>query len=77
MKTKGEKKMSLEIYVISCTICAWLGYIISSILFNRYLDQLHKEKNKMIARIYTNANEYYKFMYEEKIRELSKDKTLD
>ena len=69
--------MTLEIYVISCAICAWLGYIISSILFNRYLDQLHKEKNKMIARIYTNANEYYKFMYEEKIRELSKDKTLD
>lgn len=66
--------MTLEIYVISCAICAWLGYIISSIVFNRYLDQLHKEKNKMIARIYTNANEYYKFMYEEKIRELSKDR---
>ena len=69
--------MTLEIYVISCAVCAWLGYIISSILFNRYLDQLHKAKNEMIARIYTNANEYYKFMYEEKIRELSKDKTLD
>lgn len=68
--------MTLEIYVISCAVCAWLGYIISSILFDRYLDRLHKEKNKMISRIYTSANEYYKAMYEEKIGELSKDKTL-
>ena len=68
--------MTLEIYVISCAVCAWLGYIISSILFNRYLDQLHKAKNKMIARIYTNANEYYKLMYEEKLKELSKEKQL-
>jgi hypothetical protein len=42
MKTKGEKKITLEIYVISCAVCACLGYITTSILFNRYLDQLHK-----------------------------------
>lgn len=66
--------MNLEIYVISCAVCAWLGCIISSILFDRYLDQLHKEKNKMISRIYTNANEYYKVIYEEKLKELSKEK---
>lgn len=68
--------MTLEIYIISCAFCAWLGYIISSILFDRYLDQLHREKNKMISRIYTNANEYYKVMYEEKLKELSKEKQL-
>lgn len=66
--------MTLEIYVISCAFCVWLGCIISSILFDRYLDQLHKEKNKMISRIYTNANEYYKVIYEEKLKELSKEK---
>lgn len=64
--------MTLEIYVISCGLCAGLGYLISSILFNRDLDRMHKERNKMAANIYASAEEYYKKMYEENLKELSR-----
>lgn len=64
--------MTLGIYVISCGLCAGLGYLISSILFSRDLDRMHKERNKMVANIYESAEEYYKKMYEENLKELSR-----
>lgn len=62
--------MTFEIYVISCGLCAGLGYLIASIFFNRDLDRLHRERNKTVASIYASAEEYYKKMYEENLREL-------
>lgn len=63
--------MTLGIYVISCGVCAGLGYLIASIFFNKDLDRLHRERNKTVASIYASAEEYYKKMYEENLRELT------
>lgn len=69
--------MTLELYVISCGLCAGLGYLIASILFNRDLDRMHKERNKMVANIYESAEEYYKKRYEENLRELIGERKIE